>query len=104
MEFEFNSSPEPTLGVEIELQLVDRETRALSSAAAELIDSSGEVSWLKEELLQSTIEINSDVCADIAEAEADDASTSGGTQLVSPPAATGRFNALTMPTSSVMSM
>ncbi|MEC9348744.1 MAG: glutamate--cysteine ligase [Planctomycetota bacterium] len=71
MEFEFNSSPEPTLGVEIELQLVDRETRALTSAAAELIDSSGEVSWLKEELLQSTIEINSDVCADIAEAEAD---------------------------------
>ena len=70
MEFEFNSSPEPTLGVEIELQLVDRETRALTSAAAELIDSSGEVSWLKEELLQSTIEINSDVCADIAEAEA----------------------------------
>jgi len=44
MEFEFNSSPEPTLGVEIELQLVDRETRALTSAAAELIDSSGEVS------------------------------------------------------------
>ena len=71
MEFEFNSSPEPTLGVEIELQLVDRETRALSWAAAELIDSSGEVSWLKEELLQSTIEINSDVCADIGEAEAD---------------------------------
>ncbi len=71
MEFEFNSNPGPTLGVEVELQLVDRETRALTSAAAEIIDSFGEVDWLKKELLQSTIEINSDVCADIGEVEAD---------------------------------
>ena len=71
MEFEFNSSPGSTLGVEVELQLVNQETRALTSAAAEIINSFGEVDWLKKELLQSTIEINSDVCADIAEAEAD---------------------------------
>ena len=71
MEFEFNSNPGPTLGVEVELQLVDRETRALTSAAAEIIGSFGEVDWLKKELLQSTIEINSDVCADIGEVEGD---------------------------------
>ena len=71
MEFEFNSNPGPTLGVEVELQLVDRETRALTSAAAEIIGSFGQVDWLKKELLQSTIEINSDVCADIGEVEAD---------------------------------
>jgi carboxylate-amine ligase len=71
MEFEFNSSPASTLGVEIELQLVERETRALISAADELISSAGDVDWLKKELLQSTIEINSAVCADIGEVEAD---------------------------------
>ena len=71
MEFEFNSNPGPTLGVEVELQLVDRETRALTSAAAEIIGSFGQVDWLKKELLQSTIEINSDVCADIGEVEVD---------------------------------
>ena len=71
MKLEFNSSPASTVGVEVELQLVDRKTRALTSAASTLLDSFGEVDWLKKELLQSTIEINTDVCADITEVEAD---------------------------------
>lgn len=71
MKLEFNSSPASTIGVEVELQLVDRKTRELTSAAAEIIDSFGEVDWLKKELLQSTIEINTDVCADISEVETD---------------------------------
>ena len=71
MKLEFNSSPASTVGVEMELQLVDRKTRALTSAASEMIESVGEVDWLKKELLQSTIEINTDVCADITEVEAD---------------------------------
>ena len=71
MKLEFNSSPASTVGVEVELQLVDRKTRALTSAASEILDSFGEVDWLKKELLQSTIEINTDVCADITEVAAD---------------------------------
>lgn len=71
MKLEFNSSPASTVGVEVELQLVDRKTGELVSAASEIIESFGEVDWLKKELLQSTIEINTDVCADIGEVESD---------------------------------
>ena len=55
----------------MELQLVERRSRALTSAASEILDSFGELDWLKKELLQSTIEINTDVCTDIAGVEAD---------------------------------
>jgi len=71
MKLEFNSSPASTVGVEMELQLVERKSRALTSAASEILDSFGEVDWLKKELLQSTIEINTDVCDDIAGVESD---------------------------------
>ena len=71
MKLEFNSSPASTVGVEMELQLVERRSRALTSAASEILDSFGELDWLKKELLQSTIEINTDVCTDIAGVEAD---------------------------------
>ena len=71
MALDFNSSPRPTLGVEVEMQLVDCETRALTQAGPRVLEAFPESTWVKKELLQSTIEINTDVCENIAEVEAD---------------------------------
>ena len=74
----FNSNTEPTLGVELELGLVDAETMDLSSSVdrvlAQLSDtplSDGEESSFKPELMQSFLEINTGICRTVAEAEAD---------------------------------
>ena len=64
---DFAGSPRPTIGVEMELQLVDRTTGALVPLASTLIDEFGELPWLKSELLQSTIEINTGICEDISD-------------------------------------
>lgn len=65
MRIRFNGSSGPTLGVEVELQIVDPETRNLVSGAANILEHA-DVSHLKPELIQSTIELNTDVCADVA--------------------------------------
>lgn len=70
---EFKSSPGPTLGIELELALVDAETMALSSSIervlqrvpAQFKDS------IKHELMQSYVEINTNVCRTVDEAERD---------------------------------
>jgi len=72
----FHSSPTSSLGVEWELQLVDRETRQLTSGATEILaelsdDGSGQHATAKHELLQSTIEVITGVCATVPEAMAD---------------------------------
>src|SRR5947209_8919800 len=69
----FNSSAGPTLGVEIELALVDASTMALTSAAPRLLARLPEQlrESIKPELMQCYVEINSRICADVAEAEAD---------------------------------
>jgi len=72
----FHSSPTSSLGVEWELQLVDRETRQLTSGATEILaelsdDGSGQHPTAKHELLQSTIEVITGVCATVPEAMAD---------------------------------
>ena len=67
----FQGSPDHTVGVDLELQLVDRETRELVPVAPRLLEELPDVDWAKPELLQSTIEVNSCVCQNIAEAEAD---------------------------------
>ena len=74
MQIPFHSSPTSSLGVEWELQLVDRETRQLSSGAAEILGILGrgaEHPTAKKELLQSTIEVITGVCASVPEAMAD---------------------------------
>jgi carboxylate-amine ligase len=77
----FNGSPRPTLGVEMELELVDAETRELASAATPLLATLGadQVGGLhpraKHELLESTVEIVTGVCDDVAAARADLAAT-----------------------------
>ncbi len=78
MEIPFSSSPTSSLGVEWELEVVDLETRHLTSAASEVLEelSPGrEHPRVKHELLESTIEIITGVCATVGEATADLART-----------------------------
>ncbi|MCW2679172.1 MAG: glutamate--cysteine ligase [Frankiales bacterium] len=78
MQIDFNSSPRSSLGVEWELMLVDRETRALTSGATEILEElhpGGEHPTAKKELLQSTIEVITGVCQKVGEATADLAGT-----------------------------
>lgn len=68
----FTTNDHPTLGVEIELGLVDRDNLGLASAdqrvAAEL---GGNVAGVKHELMQCVLEINTDVCESIDAAKDD---------------------------------
>lgn len=80
MEIPFRSSERSSLGVEWELQLVDRDTRELSPGAIEILEQlrpegAEEHPKAKHELLQSTIEIITGVCTTVAEAKADLAGT-----------------------------
>jgi carboxylate-amine ligase len=72
MGIEFARSDGPTLGVEWEFALVDRETRDLSNAAAELFDlvreRHGEQPRLHRELLRNSIELTTGVCRSAGEA------------------------------------
>jgi carboxylate-amine ligase len=76
----FSSSERSSLGVEWELQLIDRETRQLTSGANEILAElkpadADEHPKAKHELLQSTIEIITGICGTVAEAKADLAGT-----------------------------
>ena len=77
----FNPSLACTLGVEMELQVVDRTTRELASAATEVLDAMGQGHpdgghpRAKHELLESTVEIITGVCRTAGEARADLAAT-----------------------------
>lgn len=70
---EFTRNDRPTLGVEIELQLVDVDSFALANriddVLAALPDDLRDV--VKPELMQSYIEINTGVCETVADARAD---------------------------------
>ncbi|MDQ1436787.1 MAG: glutamate---cysteine ligase / carboxylate-amine ligase [Acidimicrobiaceae bacterium] len=79
MQIEFNSSDRSSLGVEMELAVVDRDTGELVSVASELLDeleSAGHTK-AKHELLECTVEIITDVCSTASEARADLESTLG---------------------------
>ncbi len=72
---DFQASPEPTIGVEWEFALVDRETRDLSNTAADLFAAVSpklvEPSRLHKELLRNTVEVVTGVCTSVAGAVAD---------------------------------
>jgi carboxylate-amine ligase len=78
---EFVSSPRPTVGVEMELELINRDTRELVSGAHEILGvmnaPHGELGHpkAKKELLQSTVEIITGICETAAEVKADLAAT-----------------------------
>lgn len=71
--YPFAASPGPTLGVELELNLVDAQTLALRSGVVPILESlppelHGSV---KPELFQCYLEINTAICRDVAEVERD---------------------------------
>ncbi len=76
MQIPFSSSPRASLGVEWELQLVDRDTRELTSGASEILDLMAPAPGVehpkaKHELLQSTVEVITGVCTTVSEAMED---------------------------------
>jgi carboxylate-amine ligase len=69
----FTRNEAPTLGVEVELQLVDHESYELTSAIEPILsrlppDLEGRV---KPELMQCYLEINTDICRDVADVRRD---------------------------------
>ena len=80
VEIPFRSSERASLGVEWELQLVDRRTRQLTAGAVQILeeirpDGVTEHPKAKHELLQSTVEIITGVCTSVRQAKDDLAGT-----------------------------
>jgi carboxylate-amine ligase len=71
MAITFNSSPKPTVGVELELQILDPETGNLVPGASKILENYEGSPWIKPELLESTIEINTGICETAAEVKED---------------------------------
>jgi len=70
---EFHSSPNPTIGVEIELQLIDDNTFDLKNISSKVLADIDKkfCNRMKYELFESMIEINTDICSTIEEVEGD---------------------------------
>ena len=69
---EFKPSEPLTLGIEMEMQILDPETWELKPMAVELLDRlSQETPRIKPEFFQSMIEINTEICKNAHEAESD---------------------------------
>ncbi len=81
MHIPFNASEHSSLGVEVELEIVDRLTRDLSSSATPMLAElgaghpGGEHPKAKHELFECTIEMITGICTTVAEAKADLAAT-----------------------------
>lgn len=72
MALEFHSSAAMTLGVEIELQIIDSKSKDLAPGSPKIFEKlGGEKPHIKAELLQSMIEINTGICNDIKEVRRD---------------------------------
>lgn len=67
---QFSESSSPTLGVELELALVDKHSGSLRSACPQILAAMAEKdrATVKPELMECYVEINTDVCASVAEA------------------------------------
>ena len=63
----FNGSTSPTLGVELELFTVDKDSLSLVDGAPKILNHFKDNFFFKEELLQCIIEITTDVCKNIDE-------------------------------------
>jgi len=68
----FHGSPRPTLGVELELQVLDPRTWNLTSGSVQLLERLGtDHPRIKQELTQSTVEVITGISETVAEARAD---------------------------------
>jgi carboxylate-amine ligase len=86
MKIDFSASERSSLGVEWELELVDLETGELSSGSNEILadlspNGDGEHPKAKHELLQSCVEVITDVCTTVGEARDDRAATVAEVQV-----------------------
>lgn len=70
-EWIFRPSPETTLGVEVELQLVDRETGDLAPGAVRILKACAEesIEGVSAELMQSMLEVRTGICQNVAEVQ-----------------------------------
>ena len=70
---EFHSSPNPTIGVEIELQLIDKNTFDLNNISPKILADIDKrfLNRIKYELFESMIEINTDICQSVEEVNKD---------------------------------
>ena len=64
----FNGSPDPTLGIEVEYQIIDPETGELAPGGPAILEAFNQPEYAKHELLQSTVELNVGPCKDVGEA------------------------------------
>ncbi|MHC4991130.1 MAG: carboxylate-amine ligase, partial [Planctomycetota bacterium] len=73
MSYVFKGNESHTLGVEIELQLIDRETCALTNRIEEILDRlpSKYARYVKPEFMQSYCEVNTDVCHTVEQVQLD---------------------------------
>ena len=77
MHIPFNASEGASLGIEVELEIVDRASRELASAATSILTElgaghpGGEHPKAKHELFECTIEIITGICTTVAEARDD---------------------------------
>lgn len=77
MHIQFNASERSSLGVEVELEIVDRQSRELASAATAILGElgaghpGGDHPKAKHELFECTVEIITGICATVAEARDD---------------------------------
>ncbi len=61
---EFAGSKDPTIGVEIELQLIDPASRRLVNAAPRVLGHFPSRDRVKAEMMQAQIELNTVICRD----------------------------------------
>lgn len=77
MQIDFQASARASLGIEVELTLVDPESGALVSAASDILEElgqghpNGEHPKAKHELFESTIEVITGICQTVDEAKRD---------------------------------
>ena len=67
----FNGCKNHTVGVELELQLVDKNTKELTSGTTKILKSLNGYPFVKHELFESVIEINSLPCETVDELKDD---------------------------------
>ncbi|CEG60618.1 carboxylate-amine ligase [Legionella micdadei] len=70
-DIQFLSNGFLTLGVEIELQLIDSETLNLSSKSEEVLNATADLPKIKPEFYLSTIEVTTDKCNTVKQVEDD---------------------------------
>lgn len=69
----FNKSPAPTIGVELEIQILDSETYALTPLAPEILKMVPDTmsARIKPEFIKSMVEINTGICSTVSSVEKD---------------------------------